>query len=192
MNKVLSIILLTTLIFSSCAATRIDIIDRTVRSMVRLSYQLNEEETYTCTGFVVNAARGWVLTAKHCITEDGEGMFVDGQPSTVVGQNDSFAMLTITPMTKPPLDIRKEKLNLGDDVLSIGYGYGELMVFMRQVAGFHAGDVALNGLLAPGMSGGPVVDMNGRVVGLNQADYQMIIGVLCGQDEIRDFIKSVK
>lgn len=192
MKKILASILLSALLFSSCAATRTDVIDRTFRSLVKIDYKLDDTHVYTCTGFVINASRGYVITAEHCISENKEGMLVDGQPSVIVAENDTFAILTFPPMSKPPIDIRANKPDYGEDVISVGYGFGKLMVFVRQVAGFEGGDIALGGLLAPGMSGGPVVDMNGKVVGMNQSDYQMIIGIICSYDELNNFIKSVK
>lgn len=166
---------------------------RVQRSIVRISRVMTEDgkqKTATCTGFVTSASRGEVLTARHCVGDDPhEELYVDGQESEVIRVNDMFALVRIEPMTKPPIEwgILPQ---VGDQVITYGYGYGFMLVLKRNVARIDGGqDIVTDGPLVPGMSGGPVVDRNGRVVGINQASSE-VIGVICGVNEMRAFLAS--
>jgi len=68
-------------------------------------------------------------------------------------------------------------------------------VFTRSVAGFFQEDesgepldILLDGPIANGMSGGPVVDEKGKVVGINQVS-DGTSGGICSAREIREFLK---
>ena len=39
------------------------------------------------------------------------------------------------------------------------------------------------------MSGGPIIDMTGQVIGINQATSD-IVGLACGAGEIREFLEK--
>lgn len=155
------------------------------RSIVRISYGASA----VCTGFVVSATRGEALTAAHCLPQDGEDLIVDGELSYVVRQSDLFALVSVEKMKKPPLSIRKREAEVGEESFTFGYAWGQMLVFHRWVAGFLEGDVAFDGPLAPGMSGGPVVDLKGDVIGINQASNDRV-GVACGVKEIQAFLEA--
>ena len=117
---------------------------------------------------------------------------VDGQPTEVLKTYEAFALLSTAPMSRPPLDLRKNRVPVGEAVVSFGYGYGWMQVLQRHIASWKAGDIIMDGALVPGMSGGPVVDLKGRVVGLNQGtDQNGGLSTACGTDEMRAFLKSV-
>jgi S1-C subfamily serine protease len=166
------------------------IIDRVLRSTVAISYYVGEGRGHICTGFVVSATRGRVLTARHCVA-DTPIVQVDGMDSIVIATTDSLALVSIPPMSKPPLEIRSDPPLIGESVQAFGYGWGDMYVLGRHIAAFSEDelDIALDGPLAPGMSGGPVVDNEGRVVGVNQASTEPpLISYICGQKEIRKFL----
>ena len=66
---------------------------------------------HLCTGFVVSASQGQVLTARHCVDES-ETILVDEVPATILKVDGLFALLSIVPMSKPPLDLRKDKVSV--------------------------------------------------------------------------------
>lgn len=161
-----------------------------LRSVVRIT-----TPTSTCTGFVVDAPRGRVLTAAHCVDETVP-MFVDGVLSQVLKVDMELGMLSISPMTKPPLDLGGLP-KVGEPVTSYGYGYSweTPQVVQRHVANYDTqgvtgfkGGVVLDGAIIPGMSGGPVVDKTGRVVGVNQAGTDRL-SVASNADVMRSFMK---
>lgn len=169
--------------FLLAAAPTPKVITNTLKSTVTI-ITVNKDHRMGCTGFVVDIQT--VITAKHCIPiVDGDEVFVDGKLSRVVKSNDELALLRIEP-SKPPLDIRKEKANIGEYVWALGYAYGELAVYERNIAGVYEGWVLTNGKFTDGMSGGPVVDEDGNVVGLIQAsDTER--GYISSAKDIREF-----
>lgn len=162
------------------------VIERVEKSLVRLTHPVedDEEKSAICTAFMVRANAA--LTAHHCVTSDD--LYADGEPTHLLKVNSELALIDVMP-GKPVLDIRRTPLKVGDRVLTFGFGLGELFVFDRMVAGMKGGDIALDNPLVPGMSGGPVVDSEGKVVGINQSLISGVIGIACGQEEIRDFLK---
>lgn len=162
----------------------------TIRSLVMIQYNHN-----VCTGFVVSASEGRVLTVAHCAPDDPNvELLVDGKPSKIIRVNEALALLSMEPFSKPPLQIASDSPKVGDDVQAFGYGYGYLMVLKRAVAGYvdenNHRDVILDGAIAQGMSGGPVVGVDGKVVGINQASDKFgATSIVCDSKEIRKFLK---
>lgn len=191
MKKIVSSLLLALFIFPACAFAQTPaVIARTAESIVTVSWDKGEEGS-RCTGFIVGIK--WVLTAEHCLApkDSNVDMYVEGKIARVLKRNDAFALLEFDSENRRILEIRKTPLKLGESVASFGFAWGEpLHVFKRAVAFIapESGHVILDGVIAPGMSGGPVIDENGQVVGLNQA-ANGVVSILCGQQEIREFIK---
>jgi len=167
-----------------------NIVDRVQRSIVSVTYEKSENDHMSCTGFVINSAKGQVLTASHCVA-DLDVVQVDGVDSLVIEKGETLALLSIIPMSRPSLDIQKDNPSIGDQTQTFGFGWGTMKVLTRHVAGFtkEGSDIIIDGPLIPGMSGGPVIDAHGKVVGINMASND-IVGVLCGAQEIREFLKS--
>lgn len=158
------------------------------RSTVLVTYP---ETGAVCTGFVVDAAQGWALTAQHCVVDEMGDLVVDGDVSKVLKEDGVFALVAVKVENRPPLEIRKDAPKPGAAVVSFGFGYGWMQVMPRYVSSLHLGDVFLDGTISPGMSGGPVVDYAGRVVGLNQAtDPRFSLAQTCGAGEMLDFLKK--
>ena len=166
------------------------------RSMVQITYG----DRQFCTGFVVSASRGVAVTADHCIPAPGGEIFVDGKPSEVLKVARGIALVSVETMTKPSLSIRMTKPELGTPVTGYGYGYGDLMVIRRNVSGFKAfgldlrgaNIVAVDGPFVDGMSGGPLVDDDGRVVGVIQAsDHRSFaVGISSSGLDIVDLLRG--
>ncbi len=176
---------------SSCAAapfppSKTDVVALTQMSTVRLMAPIDNDHTAICTGFIVDPSH--VLTVRHCVLE---GLSQNGLPVDVEKVSSSLALLNVHAIVGPPLKIRKEPLKAGEEVVGLGYGLGVFHVFTRFVAipVYEGTEVILDGLMLQGMSGGPVVDLQGRVVGIIQSGHQGTITLLCGQDEITKFLK---
>ena len=179
------------------------LISTTILSLVALTSPLidpftGQAQTYVCTAFVVDAARGLALTAHHCMKD---GTLADGKETRTIRTDGKMSLITIEPMTKPPLRLAEKEAEIGDNVVSFGYGWGNLHVLPRMVDARPEPPpvteespfvcertlVCLSGPLIPGMSGGPMVNEEGDVIGINQATNQFI-GLGCGVKEIRTFI----
>lgn len=177
------------------------ILDRTLLSTFRLSHSMGVDpetghpKSYVCTGWIQNAAKGWGITAAHCIPDD-----TDSQPLLVndrievevvkVDKEKDLAVIKIPVMMGPPIEFAKD-VNVLDEVVAIGYGYGKMKAEMRHVAGFDGDNVFFDNELAPGMSGGPIVNMQGELVGVVDATADAV-GVGIDLDALRDFLKHVK
>lgn len=163
-------------------------VERPLRSIVALQARNAIGEYSNCTGFVINAVIGEVLTAAHCV-EKILILTVDGRPSKVLRSDEQFAVVTIEPMTKPALTLSPDKPRIGDRVAVTGFAWGDLLIHLgRGIAGYSKDDLVFDGPLIQGMSGGPVTNASGDVVGLVQASNEYI-SIACSAEEIRKFLK---
>lgn len=181
--------------------SRQEVIEKGLRSIVKIEHPTHDEDgdpdgTYLCTGFYVNSAKGQAITARHCV-DPNEEVFVDGEKASVLKLSDNLALIAVHPMEKPPLEVGE--IRPGEDVVSLGLGYGFLQVMPKTVSAIiekdderlqiKKGNVILQGALAPGMSGGPTLNMRGEVIGINQGS-NAAISVLSGAEEIKSFLKG--
>ena len=163
------------------------------QSVVQVNYPVEEGGISNCTGFVIDAAKGWVLTVAHCVSPKAD-ITVNQAPSKLLKSGDQLALLSIEPMSRPPLDLRGDSPALGDAAYTMGYGFGILTWLSRNVAGFNGLDLALDGTIVSGMSGGPMVDTFGRVIGINQGNAVGSGGAIaygCSTKEIKEFLKGL-
>jgi S1-C subfamily serine protease len=149
-----------------------------------------ESEEGSCTGFVVDTVRKYVLTAAHC---DGEKLWVDRVAGKVVSKDTKKDLMILK---VEELDPSKEALQfaavepeIGQEVVSAGYGYGLERPFFRKsmvsdnklmlsAEGLPGPYVAVDSGYIGGQSGGPVVDQDGNVVSIVQmASDKLGIGV---------------
>ncbi len=145
-----------------------------------------EDHPSLCTGFVVSVVD--VLTARHCVAEDTD-VLIDGQIAHVFKVSPMLALLrSVKPIGRPILSIRATALNANDGYLTFGFGMGKLTIMQRNLLlQDEGGNIYLDGPLIPGMSGGPVVDAAGDVVGINQMTNG-VLGLASGPEEIRAFL----
>jgi S1-C subfamily serine protease len=127
------------------------------------------------TGTVIERDR--VLTANHVIYKTG-ACKVDGKPARVIYQSPQLdiAVLQVDTGTSPLMPIGCDGVQAGAVFFAVGYAEDEVVepFFSMGVKGDNKGDanypVTVKGLSGfvgnayPGMSGGPVVDLQGRQV----------------------------
>jgi serine protease Do len=141
------------------------------------------------TGFVIDPA-GIIVTNDHVVA-DARGINVttsDGKKlsARVLGQDAShdLAVLKVDGTNLPAVELGdSDQVQVGDDVVAIGNALdldGGLSATRGIVSGLHreiptqtggqlAGLIQTDAAINPGNSGGPLVDAQGRVVGINTA-----------------------
>lgn len=161
-------------------------------SMVRVtSEHTAADKMMTCSAFVVDEDRGWVLTAEHCILANGDRGFkigVDGSPSELIAKSKWLAVVTIPPNSKPAVRLSHRRPPVGEQVVGVGWAWGKMFLTLpRLSAGYNDTDLMLNGAFIPGMSGGPVVDGSGAVIALIQGGNEAV-AYTSGIEEIEEFL----
>lgn len=153
-------------------------------SVVPIACSLHKQNM--CTAFSINEEQGLYMTAFHCTSkfvsapdESGhvneEYPFIDGEAFEMVLANEEVDIAVIkVKRHRPALEYRRTNLDVGAEVGAFGYGYGlDAPIFrVGVVSTYITGSDAierylLDNALIMGQSGGPIVDRDGRVVGVN-------------------------
>ncbi len=196
----LPFLLMVSVMWCSAFAFKQNRIQKIINSMVMVTYTDTDGAEFVCSGFIVKApipktnAVEWprAITARHCVL-DLDVVQVDGEDSIVLKRDDSFALLSvpspISGINKVPLEIETKPLEYNQRVLSFGFGYGVMEVLERSVSAWKGEAMAVDGPFIKGMSGGPLVNQDGKVVGLIQASDN-IIGIASRQEEIKAFLEQ--
>ena len=141
------------------------------------------------TGFVIDPS-GVIVTNNHVVegAKDIQAVFADGttRDAKVLGQNapSDLAVVKVDATGLPTIALgNSDRAQVGDDVVAIGNALalqGGLTVTRGIISGLHREvgvdtGIALEDVLQtdaainPGNSGGPLVDTQGRVIGINTA-----------------------
>ena len=140
-----------------------------------------------CTTWSVNEAKGWWVTAGHCVVqqvETEEGLVMMATPDLNIGGKPITAARVdlVNDLALLEADIHMPALkygnypNVGDAVTVYGYPGGWLAPFPTWLTVsnpfaklFNREWMVLDGSVWPGHSGSPVLDRKGHVVGVIQA-----------------------
>jgi serine protease Do len=173
-----------------CAASPERVYDRTKDKVVKIGMMIEKQTKHgllkgegICSGSFIDSD-GTVLTCAHCFEhEDIKKIFVkmdNGKVSPafvhVIDKEHDLALLTTlfyhTPYFKLGEDVKR-----GQEVMAFGSGFG--MQHSMNVG--YVSNLIVAGLsyvfhsafILPGNSGGPLVDLHGRLVGVNEASLMM-------------------
>ncbi len=185
------ILLLLLSLFHSHVTNYTRMVDHVSASVVRITVQ-KEEGQGVCTGFVIAPQR--VLTAGHCA---GNQIQVDGVEATALKVDEASDLLLLKSNTKKtPLEFNDVIVWRFEPLTALGYGLGWKSLVVLHVSvvvvtqvpaeGFPAG-IIVQTEYVHGMSGGPVVDEGGKIVGIVQAGSEGL-GFGVGTQLIRAFL----
>lgn len=132
------------------------------------------------TGFVVEG--GLIVTASH-VVGDADRVLLEsgGEPSetfrgSVVYTNtlDDVAVIrSDAPVTGQPLELETVLPMAGDEVFVVGSPIGQLIASRGIVIGVTPDGIASTTPVDPGSSGGPLIDAEGRVIGVVIAQTEL-------------------
>lgn len=153
--------------------------------------QAEEYVSYTGSGFIFDN-KGHILTTNHLI-EDADQIIVilnDNTElvATLVGRDSLTDIAVLKIQSNKTLSFipwgESEKLRTGDPVIAIGNPFGlggtvtsgivsYLAREFRRENNFIPEYIQTDAAINPGSSGGPLCDMNGKVVGINTSVYSL-------------------
>lgn len=161
-----------------------------------------------CTGFVIDQARHYVMTAAHCSPGEHGILWVDRVPARVVSRDTKKDLLVVEVKdidpTRPALKLAAKNPERGQELMSAGYGYALERPFFRQahvqddaVADIAGGPyISTDTSFVGGQSGGPVVNIAGEVVMIVQQGDRGTTGLGVGVETIKErmgrFFQGVK
>lgn len=158
-----------------------DIYKRINPAIVSVDTQL--KDGLSCgTGCIINK-NGTILTSAH-ILEDGSDIIItmsngeDYKASVVkqLGENKDIAILKIS----VPYELKtvkfgnSEKIKVGDTVLAIGNPFGFNGTLTKGIISridYAKNRIQTDAAINPGSSGGPLLNTQGEIIGINQAIY---------------------
>ena len=173
------------------AADWTSVADKLTKAVVPITY----DGDGGCTGFVVDTARKFVLTAAHCDVSAGQKIYVDQSPATVVNKDvkRDLMVLKVEDLNddKVALKLAGDHPRIGEAVASFGFGYAlERPMFRTSFVADNEMDIPdleggpfiiFDASFVGGQSGGPIVNGAGDVVAIVQrASNNVGIGVGVG------------
>jgi S1-C subfamily serine protease len=153
----------------------------------------------TCSGVVLNAESGYVLTAAHCTVEKA-AYTVNGRHAELVRQNRilDLAVLRTELNDAKAMPLAKDAPRMGEAVGVLGFAFGQKKIHLQ--VGYVSqpldddGAFILDGVVISGESGGAAFNPAGELVGMVGAvkfsHPSMHAAVLVPISKVRDFVQS--
>lgn len=150
-----------------------------VANKVLASILYVETEDGSCTGFVIDAERKYVMTANHCDSGDSNKVWMDRVQGTIISKDSKkdMAVFEVKNLDSkhPALKLALKDPEVGQEVMSAGFGMGLERPIVRKAMvsdtalqinedGIGGPFIALDSAFVGGQSGGPVVNSKGEVV----------------------------
>ena len=160
------------------------VVHQTLPSVVQLQYPHSDK---VCTAFSI--APGVYLTADHCLLD--ETNTIEGHDITVVMRDHTYDIAVLRAGVVRPVLLLGDAPVLGESVVFVGFAYSfptptvrhSLVSALVEIRGTMR--TAYDNAAIGGMSGGPVIDASGRVVGIVQASNRYAMVSLVHADLVR-------
>jgi len=147
-----------------------------------------------CSGFVINTAKKYILTAAHC---DADKVLVNGTPSYRMfkdARKDLLVLRAANVEDMPAFKLASIDPKVGEEVAAIGFGFA-LEKAMFRISHISIANLDIEGLsgpffvtdagFMPGQSGGPVINDKGELVAIVQRGSDGL-GLGVGAEVIKD------
>lgn len=198
MNRIVATLLLCLALVAPVAATDWS---ATIKTVEKSIVWIEIGENGACTGFVIDQAKHYVMTAAHCAPGEHDVLWVDRVQARVISKDTKKDLMVVEVKeidpSRPALHLATKNPERGSEVMSVGYGFALERPFFRQA---HVQDDALtipeNGVGGPfistdspfvgGQSGGPVINIAGEVVAIVQRGDAGSTGLGTGAELIRE------
>lgn len=169
-----------------------------------------EQGVSSGTGCIISPD-GVILTSLHVVNKaknieitTSSGKTYKGKVVALLRDKNDLALVRIEP--KEPLQTVKfgdsENVRVGEEVLAIGnpFGFrGTLTIGIISRIDYQRKKIQTDAAINPGCSGGPLINLNGEVIGINQSIYNpdnnrsnIGIGFAVPVNYAKDFIAMVK
>ncbi|HDZ71410.1 MAG TPA: trypsin-like serine protease [Aurantimonas coralicida] len=137
------------------------------------------------TGFVVSRD-GWLLTNAHVVKACRTVLVGDlgAASQTIIDTDNDLALIKVDGALGEPLEISAGKPRLGEDILALGYPLRSILADSLNVTRGNVSSLLglmndprylqISAAVQPGNSGGPLVDLAGRVVGVVTAKLNAV------------------
>ncbi len=137
------------------------------------------------TGFVVSRD-GWLLTNAHVVRACRTVLVGDlgAASQTIFDPENDLALIKVDGALGEPLEISADKPRLGEDILALGYPLRSILADSLNVTRGNVSSLLglmndprylqISAAVQPGNSGGPLVDLAGRVVGVVTAKLNAV------------------
>jgi S1-C subfamily serine protease len=163
-----------------------------------------DEHPTICSGVVLNATAGFVLTAAHCISGKAEdiSITVNGRHAELARVNRNAkveaAVLRFSPKKETAMPLAKESPEAGTDIAVLGFSFGveKLVTQFGRIAQSYneeTGTIWLDANVIPGCSGGAIINVNGELVGMTSRIYYSgpsSLGAAIPVETLRDFVEQ--
>ena len=162
--------------------------------------QEGAEQPGICSGVVINAETGVLLTAAHCVDHPASAQIsltVNGRHADVARVNRlvDLAIVRFTPKGEKAIILAEDVPAAGAEVAVAGYSFGfeKVAVQFGRVVQPHNQEtkmLLLDAPTIPGDSGGPVIDEQGRLIGIVSRVYYSGPSVLAAAvhlEAVKDF-----
>ena len=171
---------------------------------VRIEAQIDtEQETahWLCSGVVIDADRGYVLTAAHCVNRPPTAVLtltINRKHATLIKENRllDIAVLQFDAKGEKAITLAETVPMTGEEVALVGFAYGrkQLYVQIGRVAlpTDEDGRFVVDVTTIRGDSGGPLINARGELVGIVSAiEYSGgYLGSAVALDTVRSFVKA--
>ena len=163
---------------------------------------LRGEDRGICSGVVLDADRGYLLTAAHCVPGKPEelSITVNGRHAEVARVNRllDLAVLRFSPKAEQAMPLAPETPPIGSECAVVGFGLGVEKLAVQfgrvsQALNDETKTLWIDGVMLPGNSGGAVIDVQGRLIGMTSRTYYSgpsSVGAAIPIEQITDFVQQ--